>query len=85
MKPHTSTNKKCESCFMPLNADTGNSGSDKYCSYCYKDGKFIYEGDNWNEFQKRVYSGMREKGFNPIFAKISAWSTKFAPRWKDKK
>ena len=38
----------CQSCGMPLSKDPKNGGtnkdgskSDKYCSYCYKDGKFM--------------------------------------------
>lgn len=41
----------CQSCGMPLDKDpeqggtnADNSKSDKYCSYCYKDGTFLDEG-----------------------------------------
>lgn len=41
----------CQSCGMPLDKDpeqggtnADNSKSNKYCSYCYKDGKFLDEG-----------------------------------------
>ena len=43
--------KICQSCGMPLDRDPGqggtnadNSRSSKYCSFCYKDGKFLDEG-----------------------------------------
>lgn len=41
----------CQSCGMPLNMDPGKGGtssdkskSDKYCSFCFQDGKFVDEG-----------------------------------------
>ena len=67
---------------MPLEKDPGNSGSDKYCSYCFKDGKLCYEGDNVNEFKKICYKKMVEKGTNPLLAKFFTWMVGFAPRWK---
>ena len=41
----------CQSCGMPLDKDPGKGGtnadkskSDKYCSFCYRDGQFLDEG-----------------------------------------
>ncbi|MDO5577040.1 MAG: zinc ribbon domain-containing protein [Fibrobacter sp.] len=41
----------CQSCGMPLDKDPNGGGTNsdqsrsaKYCSYCYKDGKFVDEG-----------------------------------------
>jgi len=41
----------CQSCGMPLDKDPQKGGtnadkskSDKYCSYCYQDGRFLDEG-----------------------------------------
>ncbi len=41
----------CQSCGMPLDKDPNKGGtnadksiSDKYCSFCFKDGKFLDEG-----------------------------------------
>lgn len=78
-------NKNCESCMMPLAQDPGKSGSDKYCSYCFKDGKLAYEGNDLKIFQKRSYEEMRKKGMGKFQAKIFAWMIRFAPRWKKKK
>ena len=75
-------NKNCESCMMPLAKDPGVSGSDKYCSYCYKDGKLCYEGTDLKEFQKASYEAMISKGMNKWMAKFYTWMIKFAPRWK---
>lgn len=75
-------NKKCESCLMPLLKDPGVSGSDKYCSYCFKDGKLCYEGTDVKEFQKVCYDSMISHGTNKCLAKFYTWMVKFAPRWK---
>ena len=46
----------CQSCGMPLDKDPNKGGtnadksrSDKYCSFCYKDGKFTDEGISLRE------------------------------------
>jgi hypothetical protein len=75
-------NNKCESCLMPFSKDPGIRESDKYCSYCFKDGKFTYEGDDVNEFKKRAYEAMVAKGMNRVKAKLFTWMISFAPRWK---
>ncbi|HXK38382.1 MAG TPA: zinc ribbon domain-containing protein [Candidatus Paceibacterota bacterium] len=72
----------CESCLMPLDKDPGVSGSDKYCSYCFKDGKLCYEGNDLKEFQKRCYEGMRANGVGEIKARFFTWLVRFAPRWR---
>jgi len=48
--------KICQSCGMPIGKDpnmtgtnTDQSRSDKYCSFCYKEGKFIDEGISLQE------------------------------------
>ena len=44
--------KNCECCFMPLNKDPKESGSDKYCSYCFANGKLIAETMTLKELKK---------------------------------
>lgn len=46
----------CQSCGMPLDKDPNKGGtnadksrSDSYCSFCFKDGKFIDEGISLKE------------------------------------
>jgi hypothetical protein len=46
----------CQSCGMPLDKDPNKGGtnadksiSDKYCSFCFKDGKFLDEGTTLQE------------------------------------
>jgi hypothetical protein len=75
-------NKNCESCLMPLSKDPGVRESDKYCSYCFKDGKLCYEGNDVNEFKKVCYENMVKGGMNKIKAKFFTWMIGFAPRWK---
>jgi hypothetical protein len=48
--------KICQSCGMPLDKDPNNGGtnldeskSDKYCSFCFQNGKFIDEGTTLKE------------------------------------
>ncbi len=75
-------NNKCESCMMPFSKDPGNRESDKYCSYCFRDGKLTYEGNDVNEFKKCSYDAMVGKGMNKFKAKLFTWLIGFAPRWK---
>jgi len=66
---------------MPFDKDPGKRESDKYCSYCFKDGKLTYEG-NLKEFIKICYKGMRQNGMNPVLAWVFSHMVRFAPRWK---
>jgi len=75
--------KNCESCLMPFDKDPGQRESDKYCSYCFKDGKLTYEG-GLKEFREICYKGMRQNGMNPIVAWFFSHMVRFAPRWKNK-
>lgn len=78
-------NKNCESCLMPLAKDPDSKEGDRYCSFCFKNGKLTYEGSAFQEFQRLSYQGMISNGMNPIKARIFAWSMRFAPRWKKTK
>jgi hypothetical protein len=64
---------------MPLAKDTGVSGSDKYCSFCFQNGKLVYEGNNVNEFKKMSYEKMVAGGMNKLKAKFFTWMIGFAP------
>ena len=46
---------------MPFSKDPGVRESDIYCSYCFKNDAFTYEGD-LEGFKKFVYAGMRKVG-----------------------
>lgn len=78
----------CESCLMPLGKNLEDSGtekdgtkSEKYCKYCYQDGKLLYEG-SLKDFQNICYGEMRKHGMGFIKAKFFTWMIRFAPRWK---
>lgn len=60
----------CQSCDMPMNKDPGGGGteadgtrSDEYCSLCYKDGAFMYQGKDVKEFQSFVVDQMVKDGW----------------------
>ncbi|MEI7741794.1 MAG: zinc ribbon domain-containing protein [bacterium] len=79
------SNKMCESCLMPLNQDPGKRESDKYCSYCFSNGRLCYEGSDLKLFQQKCYEGMVGHGMNKLKAKLFTWMIRFAPRWKNSK
>jgi Putative zinc ribbon domain len=66
---------------MPFTKDTGTRESDKYCSYCFKDGKLCYEGDLAG-FKTLIYQGMIDSGMPWWKAKFFTFMAGFAPRWK---
>lgn len=76
------TNKMCESCMMPFNKDPGVRESDRYCSYCFKNGRLCYEGDDLQEFKRVSYQNMVAHGTNKFMAKFYTFMIGFAPRWK---
>lgn len=75
-------NTSCKSCLMPFDKDPGVRESEDYCSYCFRDGKLCYEGNDLNEFKRVAYKNMRAHGTNPLAAKFYTWMIGFAPRWK---
>ncbi len=77
--------KNCECCLMPLKKDPKESGSEKYCSYCYVDGKLLAEGMTRTQFEKKTYTGMLEGGHSKILAWGLSKMVRFAPYWKNKK
>jgi hypothetical protein len=76
--------KSCESCLMPLAKDPGPRESDRYCSYCFRDGALVYQGNDRKEFQRHSYAGMIEHGMHPLTARFFTWMIRFAPRWRGK-
>jgi hypothetical protein len=74
----------CESCLMPFKKDPKGAGreSEKYCSYCFHDGKLAYEGNDLKEFKKAMVDAIVARGESRIMAHIYAFMSGFAPRWK---
>lgn len=77
----------CESCMMPFKKDPLGAGREheKYCSYCYKDGHLMYEGDDLKEFKRGMVEAIVARGESKTKAKFYAFMAGFAPRWKQKK
>lgn len=74
----------CESCLMPLKKDPlgEKRESARYCSYCFKDGKLVYEGTDLKEFKKAMVSAIVARGESKMKAHFFAFMAGFAPRWK---
>ncbi len=71
---------------MPFSKDPlgEDRESEKYCSYCFKDGKLCYEGTDLSEFKKAMIEAIVARGESRIKAHIFAFMAGFAPRWKNK-
>lgn len=78
----TTPRTSCESCLMPFAKDPGQRENERYCSYCFRDGKLCYEGTDVNEFKRIAYQNMIAHGTNKVLATFFTWMIGFAPRWK---
>lgn len=84
-------NKFCQSCGMPMSKDPDGGGferdrtrSEKYCSYCYNDGKFLNDAiDTPEEMQKFCILKMNEQGTPKILARLLTRSIPKLERWSD--
>jgi hypothetical protein len=74
----------CESCLMPFKKDPlgVNRESEKYCSYCFRDGKLCYPGNDVKEFKKAMVDAIVARGESRFMANVYAFMAGFAPRWK---
>jgi len=77
--------KNCECCYMPMNKDLKDSGSDRYCSYCFVNGKLIAEGMTFEQFKKQSYEGMLKLGMSRFKAWFFSQFIGMAPYWKNRK
>jgi hypothetical protein len=73
---------------MPLSKDPEGGGTEadgsksaKYCSYCYKDGKFITPDMTVEEMMALVEGKMKEMHIPGFMAKSIAKSTPKLERW----
>lgn len=86
MQPKKALTGNYESCLMPFSKDPlgEQREHEKYCSYCFKDGKLCYEDTNLGEFKKAMVAVIVARGESRIKAHLFAFMAGFAPRWKKK-
>ena len=74
----------CESCLMPFRKDPKGTEreSEHYCSYCFAQGKLMYEGNDVKEFKKAMIDAIVARGESKTKAKLYAFMAGVAPRWK---
>lgn len=77
-------NGNCDSCLMPFSKDPKgqNRDHDKFCTYCYSNGKLNYLGSDLKEFKKAMISAIISRGEPRLKAQLFAFMAGFAPRWK---
>lgn len=81
--------KKCQSCAMPMSRDLEGGGSEKngtksdiYCSICYGNGAFYYQGDDVKDYQKMVVNKMVENGWWRPVAWLVTREIPMLERWR---
>ncbi len=74
----------CRCCLMPFAADPGPGTSPAYCSLCFQDGRLNADGVGLREFQRVCYDGMRQRGVNPLKARLFTTAIRFAPYWRNR-
>ena len=81
-------NKFCQSCGMPMTKDPQGGGTNadgsknlKYCSYCYQNGEFSFNG-TVEEFQEHCRKIMVEGGQPKFLAWLFTRGMKRLERWK---
>ena len=84
----STTNKFCQSCGMPMNKDPQGGGTNAdgsksvlYCSYCYENGAFKFNG-TVAEFQEFCRQKMIEGGYSRFMAWLLTQGMKRLQRWK---
>ena len=80
--------KFCQSCYMPLKHDpkgggseTGGEKSEKYCSYCYEEGKFTWPDATLKEMREFVINQMVNMKYPRFIAKLLTMNMKHLERW----
>lgn len=71
---------------MPFTKDPKGAEREheKYCSYCFSGGKLCYEGTDVKEFKRAMVDAIVARGEPRWKAKLFAYMSGFAPRWKGK-
>lgn len=78
----------CQSCDMPLTKDPEGGGTEadgsrsgEYCTLCYKDGSFLYQGDDAKAYQAWVVDQMVKDGWMRPFARLFTRRIPKLKRW----
>lgn len=81
--------KHCQSCGMPLSRDEQGGGSEadgtksvKFCSHCYRAGRFTLPDLTVPQMQERVRGKMKEMGFPGFMAGFFTRRIPKLERWK---
>lgn len=76
---------------MPLQKDPEGGGtnadgtkSTDYCSFCFKEGKFCYEGD-MASFRDWLDNHLKEKKMSWFIRKLTWWQLPTLKRWNQQK
>jgi len=79
----------CQSCDMPMSKDPQGGGtnadgtlSSEYCSLCYGNGAFTYQGSDVRENQKMVVNEMVKNGWLRPLAWLFTRRIPSLKRWK---
>jgi hypothetical protein len=82
--------KFCQSCGMPMDKDPGNGGTNsdgsetqKYCSYCYQQGRFKDNFTKSSEMVSLVKGKLKEMGFGPLKRWFYTLNISQLERWKN--
>lgn len=69
---------------MPFSKDPKGAGREheKYCTYCFSNGRLSYEGNDVREFKKAMIDAIVARGESKFKARFFAFMAGFAPRWK---
>ncbi len=79
----------CQSCGMPLKQDPKGGGtnahgtrSHKYCSYCYREGKFLNPDMTLDQMKDLVVTTLHKKGMPTFAARLVAGNLHRMERWR---
>lgn len=85
-----SSYRNCQSCGMPLKKDPAGGGtnadgsrSDRFCSYCFADGKYTWPDATAARMQEFVKGKLREFGFPSFLAGLFTRGIPKLERWRD--
>lgn len=84
-----SSHNRCQSCGMPLKADSKGGGSNadgslsrEYCSYCYERGQFHNPDMTIDEMRTLIIEKLMEKGYPRFIARFFTFGLERLKRWR---